>query len=279
MCIVILFVLIYNINRYSLQISKYNQHRKYHKGGKLIIMKKFHGTALGGGSAAGKLYILRHDQCPVRRYHIENSSEEIKRFEDARSIARDELLRLFKKTAREINEYEARIFSTQKIMLFDPSFTDSVYDIISDQMINAETAVAQTSEKLMQIVSEADDGYISSRSYDIRDISERVIRILLGIHNSEILSNEPVIIAAHDLPPSDIVRFEREMILGIALEEGSENSHASLLARSFGFPAVIRTGAMLDDLIHGSHAIIDGDNGVIITEPDTQTKTSYKHIY
>ena len=168
---------------------------------------------------------------------------------------------------------------TQKIMLFDSSFTESVYDIISDQMINAEVAVAQTSEKLIQIVSEADDGYIASRSYDIRDISERVIRILLGIHNSEILSNEPVIIAAHDLPPSDIVRFEREMILGIAIEEGSENSHASLLARSMGFPAVIRTGAMLDELIHGSHAIIDGDNGVLIDEPDPETRSLYKYIY
>lgn len=239
-------------------------------------MKKFYGKALGGSSAAGKLYIYKHEECPIRRYHIENSNDEIKRFETARSKARDELSRLFKKTAREINEYEARIFSTQKIMLFDTSFTDSVYDIISDQMINAETAVAQTCDKLIQIVSEADDDYIASRSYDIRDISERVIRILLGIHNSEILTNEPVIIAAHDLPPSDIVRFDQGTILGFVLEAGEESSHASLLAKSMGFPAIIKAGNILDELIHGSRAIVDGRNGVLIFEPDEQTERLYK---
>ena len=236
-------------------------------------MDKFFGKPISGGIAAGKLYVFTHDECPVRRYHIDSSADEIMRFEKARAEAASELDKLFHKAAREIDEENARIFSSQIVMIEDSGFTESVYDAISDQMINAETAVAQTSDKYMQMFIESENEYIGSRSYDIKDISERIIRILLGIQLSELSTNDPVIIAAHDLPPSDIVRFDNDKILGFIVEEGIETSHAAILAKSKNVPAIIQAGPFLDRIRTGAYAVIDGDKGILYVDPDEDVKS------
>lgn len=236
-------------------------------------MDKFFGKPISGGIAAGKLYVFTHDECPVRRYHIDSSADEIMRFEKARAEAASELDKLFHKAAREIDEENARIFSSQIVMIEDSGFTESVYDAISDQMINAETAVAQTSDKYMQMFIESENEYIGSRSYDIKDISERIIRILLGIQLSELNTNDPVIIAAHDLPPSDIVRFDNDKILGFIVEEGIETSHAAILAKSKNVPAIIQAGSFLDRIKTGADAVIDGDKGILYVDPDEDVKS------
>lgn len=238
-----------------------------------ITMDKYYGKPICGGTAYGKLYVFKHDECPVRRYHIESSTDEIMRFDRARAEAASELERLFHKTAKEINEDDAKIFITQIMMIEDVGFTESVYDTISDQMINAETAVAQTSEKYIQLFKECENEYIGSKCFDIRDVSERVIRILLGLQLSELITNDPVIIAAHDLPPSDIVRFDSDKILGFITENGSETSHASILARSKGVPAIIQAGPFIEKLPTDTTAIIDGNNGILYTSPDEDTIT------
>ena len=238
-----------------------------------MIMDKFFGKPISGGIAAGKLYVFTHDECPVRRYHIDSSADEIMRFEKARAEAASELDKLFHKAAREIDEENARIFSSQIVMIEDSGFTESVYDVISDQMINAETAVAQTSDKYMQMFIESENEYIGSRSYDIKDISERIIRILLGIQLSELSTNDPVIIAAHDLPPSDIVRFDNDKILGFIVEEGIETSHAAILAKSKNVPAIIQAGSFLDRIRTGADAIIDGEKGILYVDPDEDVKS------
>lgn len=238
-----------------------------------MIMDKFFGKPISGGIAAGKLYVFTHDECPVRRYHIDSSAHEIMRFEKARAEAASELDKLFHKAAKEIDEENARIFSSQIVMIEDSGFTESVYDAISDQMINAETAVAQTSDKYIQMFIESENEYIGSRSYDIKDISERIIRILLGIQLNELSTNEPVIIAAHDLPPSDIVRFDNDKILGFIVEEGIETSHAAILAKSKNVPAIIQAGSFLDRIRTGADAIIDGNKGILYVDPDEDVKS------
>lgn len=226
-------------------------------------MKEYFGTPLNGGCAEGEIFLFSHDKCPVRRYHIEESSSEIKRFEKARSEAIAELERLFEKAVNEIGEEDAGIFSTQIVMLEDDTLTDSVYDIITDQMVNAEIAVAQTCEMLADEVELIDDDYIGTRSYDIHDVCERIIRILLGIQLSEMVSKDHVIIVAKNLRPSDIVRFERDKILGIVLESSDEASHAVILAKSKGFPLIVGVENITENVSSGIAAVIDGDNGVL----------------
>lgn len=226
-------------------------------------MKEYFGTPQSGGTAEGKLYLFTHGKSPVRRYHIENSTEEIKRFEKARTAAKKELEILFEKAVNEIGEEDARIFSTQIVMLYDDEITDSVYDLIVDQMVNAEIAVAQTCDMIMQEVGFVEDDYIGSRSYDVYDVCERVIRILLGAQAKEIRTDEPVIIVAKKLPPSDIVRFDRDKILGIVLEDNDEFSHAVVLAKSKGLPLIVGVENIINIAETGSHASLDGNKGVL----------------
>lgn len=226
-------------------------------------MDKFLGTSINKGLSRGKLYLFSHDECSVRRYRIESSYDEIRRFEKAKTEAISELQRLFYKTSEEINEEEALIFSTQLAMLEDDSYNDSVLDIITDQMINAEVAVALTCDVIVQQLEEGEDDFIGTHSYDIKDISERIIKILLGMQRSEILSEEPVIIVAKDLPASDIVQFDKNKILGIVVEDGNANIHAAKLAVTMGFPAIIGTGSIMGQLTHGGFAVLNGDEGYL----------------
>lgn len=231
-------------------------------------MEMFKGLSLSPGIAEGPVFVFSRKPCCVRRYHVDSSIEECERFDKACMKAKEELARLYTKAAAEINIKEAEIFSTQIMMLEDTAFTELVYNFIADQMINAETAVAQSADELVQVISCSENDYIGSKKYDIIDITERVIRILLGIEKSEILADKPVIIAANDLHPSEIVRFDKSKILGIVLSNGKANSHTAILARSMGFPAVINTGIDIDKLIPEACGIIDGDKGIFYIEPD-----------
>lgn len=224
-------------------------------------MKEYFGKPLSGGVSEGKLYLFLHDKCPVRRYHIDDSAEEIRRFEKAREKAKCEIQTLFEKATEEIGEEEAMIFSTQIVMLEDETLNDAIYDIITEQMVNAEIAVAQTCEMFANEVGLIEDDYIGTRSYDIHDICERVIRILLGVNPNEIATHEPVIIAAKNLPPSDIVRFDRDKILGIVLEDIDENTHAVILAKSKGFPIVVGVENVMKNVKTGDWAVLDGNKG------------------
>ena len=227
-------------------------------------MNIYYGKPICGGTAHGELFVFRRSECTVRRYHITSSSDEISRFCGARAKAASDLEKLFEKAVKEIGEKDARIFSTQIIMLEDPGFGESVCDMIANEMINAETAVAQTADKYIQLLMHSDSEYIGLRRFDIRDISERVIRILLGMSQCELPSERPVILAARDLPPSDIVRFDCGKILGIATERGNEDSHAAIIARSKGIPAVMGIGSFTVDVAAGSEAVIDGDRGILM---------------
>lgn len=238
-------------------------------------MRIYRGQSINGGIAKGMIYIFSRTPCPVRRYHIESSLEESKRFDRACDIAKEELGKLFEKATACINEKDARIFSTQISMLEDDGFTELVYNFISDQMINAETAVAQTAEILSQLISSSENEYIETKTYDITDISERVIRILLGIKKSELMTDKPSIIVANDIHPSEIVMFDSSKILGLVLKNGSVNSHASILARSIGFPAMINSDIDVQNIKNGSYGVIDGDEGVFYSDPDKNTMEHY----
>ncbi len=224
-------------------------------------MKEFFGTAINGGVAEGSLYVFSHNKCPVRRYHIEDSSGEINRFEKARAEAKADLERLFEKTVSEIGELDAGVFSAQIDILDDDAVIDSVYDIITDQLVNAEVAVAQTCE-MLALEPEAEEDYFSSRFYEINDACERVIRMLLGIQMNETVSSEPVIVVAKKLEPSDFVKFDNEKILGVVLESG-EASRMRSLVRAKGFPVLVGVENVTKNVRTGETAILDGNKGIL----------------
>lgn len=229
------------------------------------------GKTVCSGIAFGTLYIYSPTESRIILRHVDDVNAELKRFEQAKCQAHDELESLYKKALAEVGKDNAIIFKIHQIMIDDEDYLESIKNIIADQSLNAETAVAQTCDTFSGIFSELEDSYMKERSADIKDVSERIIRILSGKAPVSVCTDEPVIIAANDLSPSETVQFDKSSILAFVMENGSPNSHTSILARNMHIPAVINTADILNSSYNGKYAIVDGYAGNIYIEPDDET--------
>ncbi len=234
------------------------------------------GKTVCGGVAFGKVYVFSREESTIKRHHIDNSDKEIERFEQARLQSSDELGDLYEKALDEVGEENAMIFQIHQMMLEDDDYLESIKNIIADQSINAETAVAQTCDNFVQMFESMDDSYMRERSADVKDVSERVIRILSGAASGGIASDEPVIIVADDLAPSETVQFDKSKILAFVTEGGSSSSHTSILARMMNIPAIIGASGVLNKDYDGKEAIVDGFKGILYIDPDEATTARMK---
>ena len=158
------------------------------------------------------------------------------------------------------------------MMLEDLDYLDSIHYMIKEQQINAEYAVAQTSDNFAEMFASMDDAYMQGRAADVRDISERLLGILGNTQSSTEVLKEPVVIAAEDLAPSETVQFEKDKLLAIVTRQGSANSHTAILARTMDIPAVIQADMVLDPEYDGKYVIVDGFTGEIYVDPDEETR-------
>ena len=233
-------------------------------------MQIYKGKSVFGGIAIGKISVYKKDEQLVKRVKIEDADAEMERYTDARNIAAAQLQKLYDKALKEVGEANAAIFEVHQMMLEDEDYNESVENIIHSQMVNAEYAVASTADNFAQMFEAMDDDYMRGRAADVRDISERVITVLAGGAGSGIDSDEPVIIAADDLAPSETVQLDKDKVLSFVTAHGSENSHTAILARTMGIPALIGTGIDLDETVDGKLGIVDGTNGVVYVDPDAE---------
>ena len=233
-------------------------------------MQIYKGKSVFGGIAIGKISVYKKDEQLVKRVKIEDADVEMERYTTARNIAAAQLQKLYDKALKEVGEANAAIFEVHQMMLEDEDYNESVENIIHSQMVNAEYAVASTADNFAQMFEAMDDDYMRGRAADVRDISERVITVLAGGAGSGIDSDEPVIIAADDLAPSETVQLDKDKVLSFVTAHGSENSHTAILARTMGIPALIGTGIDLDETVDGKLGIVDGTNGVVYVDPDVE---------
>ena len=233
-------------------------------------MQIYKGKSVFGGIAIGKISVYKKDEQLVKRVKIEDADAEMERYTDARNIAAAQLQKLYDKALKEVGEANAAIFEVHQMMLEDEDYNESVENIIHSQMVNAEYAVASTADNFSQMFEAMDDDYMRGRAADVRDISERVITVLAGGAGSGLDSDEPVIIAADDLAPSETVQLDKDKVLSFVTAHGSENSHTAILARTMGIPALIGTGIDLDETVDGKLGIVDGTNGVVYVDPDAE---------
>ena len=233
-------------------------------------MQIYKGKSVFGGIAIGKISVYKKDEQLVKRVKIEDADAEMERYTAARNIAAAQLQKLYDKALKEVGEANAAIFEVHQMMLEDEDYNESVENIIRSQMVNAEYAVASTADNFAQMFEAMDDDYMRGRAADVRDISERVITVLAGGAGSGIDSDEPVIIAADDLAPSETVQLDKDKVLSFVTAHGSENSHTAILARTMGIPALIGTGIDLDETVDGKLGIVDGTNGVVYVDPDAE---------
>ena len=234
-------------------------------------MNVYQGKSVFGGIAIGHLCVYKKGEQQVTRQKIEDVEAEVKRFQDAKEAAQAQLGELYDKAVKEVGEANAAIFEMHQMLLEDEDYQDSVENIIRTQQVNAEYATAVTSDHFSSMFAEMDDDYMKERAADIRDISERVIANLSGENKSKVVTDEPVIILADDLAPSETVQLEKDKVLSFVTVHGSVNSHTAILARTMGIPALVSTEMEPTDDLDGKLAVVDGNHGMIYVEPDAET--------
>ncbi len=241
---------------------------------KECAMKTYQGKSILKGIAIGKILYYSKEEQMVQRKSITDTEAEWNRYENAKEQASAQLNALYEKALKEVGETGAAIFEVHGMMLEDDDFNDSIKNMIQAQKINAEYAVASTGDNFSLMFSQMDDEYFQARSADIKDIAERVVRILQGKNADGDLGDEPVILAAKDLAPSETVQMDKSKLLGFVTEFGSSNSHTAILARTMNIPALI--GIPVSEEMNGKVAIIDGVNGELIVDPDEEVLTAYR---
>ena len=231
-------------------------------------MEQIFGKGVSKGVAAGPISFYRRASGVIPRHEASDTAAELERFRAAQETAKEQLAKLYDKALAEAGEDAAMLFEAHQMMLEDLDFVESIEGMIENNRVNAEAAVSDTGAQFAEMFAAMDDSYMQARAADIRDISARVIGILTGEGESGVVSDVPCIVAADDLAPSETVQLDKSLILGFITSAGSANSHTAILARTMGIPAIISAGDALQPEMEGKYAIIDGQTGEAVIEPD-----------
>lgn len=237
-------------------------------------MEKYNGKSIFNGIAIGKILYYVKDEHQVKRTKTENPEDELKRYEKAKEAAIKQLNELHEKAVSEVGEVNARIFEVHAMMLEDDDYNDSVRNMITQQMVNAEFAVASTGDNFSEMFANMDDEYFRARSIDVKDISERVVAELCGNNTGSDLGETPVIVVAEDLAPSETVQMDKSKLLSFVTRHGSFNSHTAILARTMNIPALI--GVDIKESWNGKTGIVDGYSGTFYIDPSDEIMESMK---
>ncbi len=235
-------------------------------------MDKYTGKGVYGAIAIGKISVFKQQDAEVKRMHVDDTENEKRRFEEAKTASVKQLSEIYQKALKEVGEANAAIFEIHQMMLDDEDYNDSITNIIETQHINAEYAVAVTADNFAEMFRSMDDAYMKARAADIQDISNRIIGNLSGETSEENSSDEKVIICAYDLAPSETVALDKDKVLAFVTAHGSSNSHTAILARNMNIPAIIGAGdEFLKNIKDGDQAIVDGFTGEVFVSPDSET--------
>lgn len=232
-------------------------------------MEQYTGKPVFRKIAIGKAYFYEKKENNVVREHVEDVEKEVKRFEAAKTVALGQLDRIYQKALKEVGEDNAAVFEVHQMMMEDDDYLESIYNIIREQGLNAEYAVASTGDNFSAMLAQMDDAYMQARAADVKDISERLVSVLLGKGTDMAELEEPVILLADDLAPSETVQMDKSKILAFVTRHGSSNSHTAILARTMNIPAVI--GVDIKEDWKGKVVIVDGFTGTVIVDPDEDT--------
>lgn len=237
-------------------------------------MEKVTGKSILKGIAIGKILFYRKGEQQVKRTKVDDIEAEKKRYEAAKEKAVAQLNELYQKAVKEVGEVNAGVFEVQAMMVEDGDYVDSILNIIGTEQVNAEYAVATTGDNFAQMFAEMEDEYFKARAADVKDISERIINVLSGRDSGGNLGDEPVIVVADDLAPSETVQMDKSKLLSFVTRYGSSNSHTAILARTMNIPALI--GVDIKEEWDGKLAVVDGNTGTLYVEPDEDVLNQMK---
>lgn len=237
-------------------------------------MKKYNGKSIFKGIAIGDILFYQKEKQQVKRQRVEDVAKEKERYQMASQKASEQLKQLYDKVLQEVGEANAAVFEVHMKMLEDDDYVSSIVNMIETQEVNAEYAVAVTGDNFAEMFSQMDDEYFKARAADVKDITERLISVLNEQDDKGTLGDDPVIVVADDLAPSETVQMDKEKLLAFVTKYGSANSHTAILARTMNIPALIDVDIQTE--WNGKLAIVDGKEGQLIIEPDEETLAFYR---
>ena len=238
------------------------------------MMITLEGKSVFGGVAIGKIQFYKRNEITIKRTRVEDVEAEVERFQNAKAKTLELLKGLYEKALEDVGEANAMIFEAHQLMLEDPDYVESIENIIRTQDVNAEYAIGATADNFAAIFEAMNDAYLQGRAADVRDVSERLLQALSSQNETVMVMDEPVIIAADDLVPSETVQLDKEKVLSFVTMYGSANSHTAILARTMNIPAVIGLGEALKEEYDSKVAIVDGVDGKVYIDPDEETMAS-----
>ena len=239
-----------------------------------MAMETVQGKKIYGGIVIGKIFHYRKEDSQIRRCQIEDIDAEWKRYEKAKETAIEQLTVLYDTTKEKVGEVNAQIFEVHAMMLEDEDYNDCIKGIIENQSMNAEYAVATAGDRFAEMFANMEDDYFKARAVDIKDISERIIHILLGRESQQDMGAEPVILMADDLVPSETVQLDKELLLALITKKSSVNSHTAILARTMNIPAITKVDIRAEG--HGKTAIVDSYREQVIIDPSEEVLQEYR---
>jgi phosphotransferase system enzyme I (PtsI) len=241
-------------------------------------MEKISGIPASYGIAIGKAFVFVREEIEISSTTIDDPNQEWNRFEKAREQTKIQLDQAYEKAETELGPEAAEIFNAQKLMLDDPELISMVKSKLEKELVNVEYALYETAESYARQLEAIEDEYLSARALDIRDVTSRCLRNLLGMDESPAAElKNPSIIVAHDLTPSDTILLNKDFVLGFCTAEGGSTSHTAILARGLGIPAVVGAGPEVSQISSGDSLVIDGDAGEIFVDPEDQDLEEFMH--
>lgn len=229
---------------------------------------RFSGKSVYKGIVLGQVMVIRNQDIPVKHKKIDDIEGQLQRARLAGIKAKEQLQILYRKALKEVGKVNASIFEVHQMILED--ILDSVFNMIREEAVDAEYAAAVTGENLREIFAAMEDSYMKERAADVKDLSDRLLRILTGQEEPALSLREPAIVIADDLSPSETIRLDKEKILAFVTVRGAVNSHTAILARTMNIPALIGVPMDLEKIKTGMTAIVDGFEGAVTFEPDEE---------
>ena len=242
----------------------------------MILMQ---GKGVSKGVVKGPIYFYQRGIVDISAAAASGVEEEKRRLEKARETSMDQLNALADKAREEAGDEAAMLFETHAMFVEDEDFVDCMNAALEEQNCSAERAVETAGEQFAAMLAAMDAPYMQARAADIRDVARRILNNLMGVVEGGIGSDEPVILAADDLAPSETLQLDKSKILGFITQGGSGNSHTAILARTMGIPAICGLGEALKQELNGRTAYIDGETGQVAIEPDDITLTVFQAKY
>ena len=239
----------------------------------------YKGTGASPGIALGRALVIEHSELVIEKKTIENIDKEIQKLESAVKVSKEELTKVKEKALAELGEHEAEIFEAHLLVLEDPELIGSAISKLRDEKVNADYALNEIKEMFVAMFESMDNEYMRERAADIKDVTNRVLRHILGIKVVDLAGlDEEVVLIAHDLTPSDTATMNKNMVLGFLTDIGGRTSHTAIMARTLEIAAVVGLNDITKKVKDGDYIVFNGDTGEVIVNPDEETKAKYASL-